>query len=33
MFLVSPSRNLSVPNKEIELKFLSHSYGSVGWFA
>ena len=33
MFLASLSRNSSVPNKEIELKFPSHSCGSAGWFA
>jgi len=33
MFLVPLARNLSVPNREIKLKFPSHSSGSVGWFA
>jgi len=30
MFLVLPSKTLTVPNKEIELKELSHSVGSTG---
>ena len=30
MFLALPSKTLTVPNKEIELKEPSHSIGSAG---